>query len=179
MIGGGGCDGGLLKVLLIATVAGVVPVFLYGWEKLVDGLLVVEREGAVAEVDEAQCLVELGEFGRQGIDLGGPEDEFAEVSHGGHGGGERGEGVATEFQPLEVGEKGDAVGEVGDTVAPEVEFAEVGHGVDLGRDGFETFVSETEDVDLVGVTDIVERLIDAIGLCQGDAGEYQKEENEV
>ena len=170
---------GLLKVLLIATVAGVVPVFLYGWEELVDDLLVVEGEGAVAKVDEAQCLVELGEFGRQGVDLCGPKNEFAEVSHGGHGGGERGEGVATELQPLEVGEKGDAVGEVVDTVAPEVEFAEVGHGVDLGRDGFETFVSETEDVDLVGVADIVERLVDAVGLSQDDAGEYQEEEYEV
>ena len=169
----------LLKVLLIATVAGVVPVFLYGWEELVDGLLVVEGEGAVAKVDEAQCLVELGEFGRQSIDPGGPEDEFAEVSHGGHGGWKRGEGVATEFQTLEVGEKSDAVGEMGDTVAPEVEFAEVGHGVDLGRDGFETFVSETEDVDLVGVADIVERLVDAVGLCQDDTGECQKEKSDV
>ncbi len=179
MIGGGGCVVELFKVLLIATVAGVVPVFLYGWEELVDGLLVVEGEGAVAKVDETQGLVELGEFGRQGIDPGGPEDEFAEVSHGGHGGGERGEGVATEFQTLEIGEKGDAVGEVGDTVAPEVEFAEVGHGVDLGRDGFETFVSETKDVDLVGVTDIVERLVDAVGLCQGDTGKCQKEKSDV
>lgn len=125
-------------------------------------------------MEVGECGELVGEF-ENGV---AAEIEDLEVGELAQLGWDDADAVAAEVELLEVGELCYFWGNGVDEVAAEVETTEVAHFEDLRWYLFEAFEAELEDVDGVGVADVFEGFVDAVGLSPGEREETAEEEEE-